>query len=198
MKPEELTKLYQSVRSIQEWLNFKIRTGKCSFGFVVELAQHLAHRVYNVHTIYDEIGILEGDNTRPSNTKPAKPFTRPPLVGLWHKHHHQARFMLKNLELEWKTEGFAAAALTPHIGRFVDEAAGEIAHEVVIGAFLRRAALRRLTSEFIVYERREDGSNYYLTLGSHGDYLNIRTRVDVYRHFDLEQENSANSEPDDR
>jgi hypothetical protein len=36
-----------------------------SNGVVVELAQYLISRGYNLHTIYDEIGILEGDDRRP-------------------------------------------------------------------------------------------------------------------------------------
>ncbi len=43
-----------------------------------------------------------------------------------------------------------------------------------------------MTGEFIVYERQENGSNYYLTLGSHGKYDEIRRRVDAYKQIDRE------------
>ena len=64
-------------------------------------------------------------------------------------------------------------ALAPHYGRRVEEAAGQIVHELVMKTFARRAAEQRMTGEFIVYERRTNGSNYYLTLGSHGEYPEI-------------------------
>ena len=79
-----LVKLEGAVRNVSEWLDMKMRTGQYSIGLVVELAQHLIGRGYNVHTIYDEIGILEGDDRRASLTKAAAPFQRPPLLGLWH------------------------------------------------------------------------------------------------------------------
>jgi hypothetical protein len=40
-------------------------------GWFWKLARHLIARTYNVHTIYDEIGILEGSDNRRSLTKPA-------------------------------------------------------------------------------------------------------------------------------
>ena len=54
--------------------------------------------------------------------------------------------------------------------------------------FARRAAERRMTGEFIVYERRTNGSNYYLTLGSHGEYPEIYARVEAYRKIDREHD----------
>jgi hypothetical protein len=45
-----------------------------------------------------------------------------------------------------------------------------------------------MTGEFIVYERRTNGSNYYLTLGSHGEYPEIYARVEAYRKIDREQD----------
>ena len=60
----------------------------------------------------------------------------------------------------------------------------QIAHEAVDGAYQRRALDRRITGEFIVYEPQPDGSNYYLTLGTHGEYDAIRARVDEYKAID--------------
>lgn len=73
----------------------------------------------------------------------------------------------------------------PHYGKYVHEFADQITHEMVIGAYERRARDRRITGEFIVYEPQPDGSNYYLTLGSHGEYDAIRARVDTYKEFDM-------------
>jgi hypothetical protein len=135
-----LVKLEGAVRDVSEWLDMKMRTGQYSIGLVVELAQHLVGQGYNVHTIYDEISILEGDDRRASLTKAAAPFRRPPLLGLWHKHHHQARFMSQNLLLELEQDGAVEDALAPYCGRRVEEAAGQIVHELVMKTFARRAA----------------------------------------------------------
>lgn len=173
-----------ALRDVRDWLDLKMRTGRYASGFAAELAAHMMSRHYSVHAIYDEIGILEGADARPSTTKPATPFVRPPLVGLWHKHHHQAQFLPKNLLQELYRPGTVEAACAPHLGRTVEEAAGAIAYELVIGAYTRRAAESRVTGEFIVYAPQPDGSNLYLTLGSHGDYAAIRSRVDAYKAFD--------------
>jgi hypothetical protein len=177
----------EAVREVRGWLDIKMRTGHYSFGLAVELAHHLIGRVYDVHNIYDEIGILEGGDIRPSSTKAAEQFKRPPLLGLWHKHHFQARFIPKNLRLEMMKEAAIETMLARCHGRNLDELAGQVAHEVVMGGFTRRAGEHRLTGEFIVYEHRADGSNYYLTLGAHGEYDEIRKRVDAYRQTDREQ-----------
>lgn len=173
-----------ALQDVRGWLDLKMRAGRYASGFAAELATHMLARNYSVHAIYDEIGILEGADTCRSNTKPATPFVRAPLVGLWHKHHHQAQFLLKNLHQELYRPGTVEAACAPHIGRTVEEVAGAIAYELVIGAYARRAAESRVTGEFIVYELGPDGANLYLTLGSHGDYATIRSRVDAYKAFD--------------
>lgn len=181
---EEEAALAAALQDVRGWLDLKMRTGRYAFGFAAELAGHMVARQYSVHSIYDEIGILEGTDTRRSSTKPAKAFERPPLVGLWHKHHHQAQFLLKNLRQELYRPGTIETACAPHIGRTVEEAAGSIAYELVIGAYTRRAAEGRVTGEFIVYEPGPDGANLYLTLGSHGDDAAIRSRVDAYKAFE--------------
>jgi hypothetical protein len=52
-----------------------------------------------------------------------------------------------------------------------------------MGAYERRVRNKKITGEFIVYEQT-DGSNYYLTLGKHGEWTEIRARVDKYKKFD--------------
>jgi len=183
---EVCAKLNEALAEVRGWLNLKRRSGKYAHGFLVELSFHAVARSYNVHAIYDEIGKLEGRDTRPSRTKKFRQM-RPPLRGLWHKHHFQARFIPQNLIDETERmvkDGRWEKMFAPHYGKDVDEFADQIAHEMVIGAYERRARDHRMTGEFIVYEPQSDGSNYYLTLGSHRDYDAIRTRVDTYKQFD--------------
>lgn len=77
----------ETIQDVCEWLDLKMGTGRYTFGLAFELAYHRVARFYHVHIIYDEIGILEGTDSRSSRTKEAKPFKDPPLLGLWHKHH---------------------------------------------------------------------------------------------------------------
>ena len=190
---EDMARLKDAVADVRGWLDVKLRTGRYSFGFVLELAQQAIGRTYNVHTIYDEIGKLEGSDSRPSMTKPAAPFTRSkPMKGLWHKHHHQARFIPTNLRLEMARPGAMQEALSPFMGRYVGEVAGEIAHATVISAYERRARDHRMTGEWIIFER-EPAGNYYLTLSTHEGETDEsrRARVEVYRTVDLELEAQA-------
>ncbi len=83
--------------------------------------------------------------------------------------------------------GVVEKALSPFIGRYVGEAAREIAHAMVIGACERRARDHRMTGEWIIFEREPSG-NYYLTLSMHEGETDEdrRARVEVYRTVDLE------------
>ena len=83
--------------------------------------------------------------------------------------------------------GVTEEALSPIIGRYVDEVAGEIAHAMVIGAYERRAHDHRMTGEWIIFEREPSG-NYYLTLSTHEGETDEerRVRVEAYRTVDLE------------
>lgn len=183
---ETCAKLNEYLTEIRGWLKVKQRNGRYAHGFLVELAVNSADRRFNVHAIYDEIGKLEGTDTTPSITKKPSQM-RPPLRGLWHKHYFQSNFIPRNLLEETEKmarDGRWEAMFAPHYGKYVHEIIDQIAHEMVIGAYERRAQDRRITGEFIVYERQADGSNYYLTLGRHGEWDAIRARVDEYMRFD--------------
>jgi hypothetical protein len=91
--PAEIADLEWACRNVCEWLNIKMRTRKYSVGLVVELAHFFIGRGYNVHPSTMKIGRLESIDRRPSITKAAEEFKRPPLIGLWHKHHNQACFI---------------------------------------------------------------------------------------------------------
>jgi hypothetical protein len=91
--PAEIADLEWACRDVCQWLNVKMRTGK--YSVVSWWNWHIIFigRGYNVHAIDDEIGRLESIDRRPSITKAAQEFKRPPLIGLWHKHHNQACFI---------------------------------------------------------------------------------------------------------
>ena len=181
----ELARFRYTVEDVRNWLDLKMKTGRCSFGFILELTLHRINQGYNVHTILDEIGRLEGTDARPSLTKPAEPFTGDVLRGLWHKHHQQTYFLAKNLILEMQRPDTIRNAIAPYFGRYVHEVAGEIAYDMTIGAYERRARQSRITGQWIVFEK-VNGANYYLTLGCHGEDEKIKAKVDAYRQFDNE------------
>jgi len=110
-----------------------------------------------------------------------------PLGGLLHKHYFQPSFIPQNLINEMEKmdkDGRWEAIFAPHYGKLVPEFIGQVLHQIVVGGYEQRACDRRITGEFIVYERQADGSNYYLTLGKHGEWDAIRARVDEYKKFD--------------
>ena len=181
-----------AVSEIQGWLSVKLRTGRASFGLVAELAFHMLNRIYDVHTIYDEIGMLEENDPRISSAKGAHQFKHQPLRGLWCKHHHQTNFLMANLMLEMNRASTVDSFLKNHIGEVMtQELIQNLVHELVLKNHHRRASEKRLTGEWIVYERVDD-KNYYLTLGHHeeGDDR-IKERVDAYRWLDANMANSS-------
>jgi hypothetical protein len=185
LSDEQLKRLQYEVTHVRTWLDMKLRAGRYSFGFMMELVWHCIQRRYNVHAIYDEIGWLEEPGTRRGITKPATPFKAAVLRGLWHKHHHQAASILENLRVEMQRRGVMENILLPHYGRYLDEVADQIAHAMTIGAYESRARDGRMTGDWIVYEPQVNGSNYYLTLGRHEESDEVlRARVEAYRGVD--------------
>ncbi|MBB2206489.1 hypothetical protein [Gluconacetobacter takamatsuzukensis] len=179
-------RLNRELSDIRSWLHVKRNHGLFSHRFLVELTFSALDQRFPLHAVYDEIGKLEGTDEQPSMTKKPRQM-RKPLKGLWHKHYFGPNFMMRNLIDETERmakDGRWDAMFSPHIGKFLSEFMPQVSHEMVMGAFQTRACERRVTGEFLVYERRPDGSNYYLTLGMHGDWDAIRTRVDEYKEFD--------------
>lgn len=164
---------------IRENLNLHVRTGRYSIGLVQELAEIVERRSGNVFAIFDEIAFLEGTSgVRPSLTKPHAMFERPPLIGLWHKHYHQASFLAQNILNHWRANDFTAYAVKTVSKTTVpqDKLLGALVHEFVMGGYRERSRSRRLTGQWIVYVRRPE-VNTYLTLGTHGDDAAIHERV---------------------
>lgn len=185
-KLERCTQLNRALTEARTCLKHKLLNGRCAHGLLIELATATAARLPNVQAVYHEIGKLEGTDALPGNTKgPSK--MRPPLRGLWHKHYFHPGFMAHNLANEldrMAKDGRGETIFSPHYGKDLGEVADQILHQIIIGGYEQRARDRKITGEFIVYEKLKDGSNYYLTLGVHGDWDEIRARVDFYRQFD--------------
>lgn len=183
---ELCAKLNSELNEVCWWLDLKMRSGRCAHGFLAELSVKSAGRLIDVYAIYDEIGKLEGADIRPSMTKRPRQM-RGVLRGLWHKHYFEPRFILRNLMNETEEmvkDGRWEEMFTPHYGKYVHEFIDQVSYQIVVGAYERRARDQRITGEFFVYERLPDGSNYYLTLGTHGEWDAIRHRVEPYKSFD--------------
>lgn len=174
------------IQDVCEWLDLKMGTGRYTFGLAFELAYHMAERFYHVHLIYDEIGILEGTDPRSSRTKDAAPFEKPPLLGLWHKHHFQPYFIGKNLRNELRYS--FKKSIEKHIGSKVEDFAGILSYDLSIGAYRDRSDRMKLTGEWIVFEKDINYEKYYLSLGEHRDRKDdilLRKKVTRYKIIDI-------------
>jgi hypothetical protein len=185
LSAKELACWNSELQEILDWFRRNAPKAKWSIGFVFELASHALGWGYNTFAILDEIGAIERPSTNPCVTKPAAVFQKPPLKGLWHKHHAQARFMMENIRLELTRPGAMEAIFEPYLGKTVADVVNEFVHDMVVDSYSKRAQDKRITGEFIVFEKLPDGRNYYITLGSHGEYQDIASRVEIYRQMDL-------------
>lgn len=170
-KPDEQTDFQARLRATYEEMAGRLRrvmrSGRFSFRFQLDLALCDVTGQYNTLEIVDEVARLEGSDSRPSPTKPERPFKGEHLSGLWHKHHFQARFIPRNLLNELRRSDVVKRALSPHIGEIISqEVISHLVHEAVVGNFEARGQAQRLTGEWIVF-RKEDGRNRYLTLATH-------------------------------
>lgn len=131
-------------------------------------------RILDTHAVADAIRAVEsGQASRIAKGESA--FTRRPLKGFWHTHFFCARFMAKNLALEWGvapgkgknlermlSEEFARKTS----GTFTPELINRISARLVDEAYTKRAGDGRLTGEWIVYAKQA-GRRIYLTLATH-------------------------------
>ena len=172
---------------VQERSREILRGGTLSIGFLLELAIFQLNRSLNVFTIFDAVTRLEGDLTRNTQiTAPTRYERNEPLSGLWHAHFFDARFLVKNLENE-NSKKRVRELMRPYIGRFVGEVAGQIAHEMTVGAFERRASRGALTGECIVFDALPE-RNYYLTVRRHREVDQaVAARIAEYRAADRER-----------
>lgn len=151
--------------------------------FTMQLAYLQWQRLLDAYAIVHELRVLEGEPGLISRTKPPTAFQRPPLVGLWHKHHFDPYFILKNLSthLGGLTHGRGLdhavnAVFGESNERAVEEVVGQLASRLIDQTFFERLQKGRLTGEWIVYARRTEG-NYYLTLGSHREAATLADRI---------------------
>lgn len=104
----------------------------------------------------------------PHGIKPAAPFVRSPLRGLWHKHWFSARFVPNNLlaaahrkdSLDWIWE------IANEGDVLTEEIINELTHRMTTVAFYERHSAKQITGEWIIFLPR-GGLNYYLCLGTH-------------------------------
>jgi len=154
---------------------------------VIELFGGCKSGRLNPAKVIHEIKALEGIGA-PSQLKPAIPFKRPPLKGLWHKHYLEDGLssMAFNLKRGFDKYGIPLfkqrmreAQETGEERYVTTEDCKLLADDVVQGNWMRLASASALTGEWIVYAQHE-GANYYLCIGRHdsGDD-NLRKQIDA-------------------
>lgn len=179
-----------AVALVERDLGRALATGTYSRGFRDELALHVEHGTFNVGSILDEIAILEGIRPGPSQTKEAAPFKGRYLLGFWHKHHAQTRFLPQNARLEVNRDKTVERVLRRHVGKEVtaETLSSELAHAVVWEKLTTRGAQGRMTGEWIVFAKTQVGHRY-LTLACHdeGDEQ-VMDRITTYQALNAQPE----------
>lgn len=183
----------ENYREAEDWLGFKLSSGRCARAFVAQIAQGFENKQpiklgdysfwLDPHCVLDEIEILERTRSTRSRTKTEKRLRYGELAGLYHKHWTQASFMPVNLKNEAEKNGemriLRALRRTFEDGEYDgkilgDDQAKAIAHELIISAYEDRTRGSEkgqngsLTGQWIVYAKH-GGANYYLTLGLHDE-----------------------------
>jgi hypothetical protein len=109
-----------------------------------------------------------GEKSR--GVKPATPFGKLPLKGLWHKHFFSAHFLVNNIVLGHGKDGLEKlinevfdAAKSPIV---THEMIKEVAHRATHDPLEKRDAAGKLTGEWIIFIKH-DGKNYYLCVNTH-------------------------------
>jgi hypothetical protein len=122
----------------------------------------IAARLGDVAKIDAELRGLEGTFGRSTGTRPAEPFARLPLKGLWKKHYLVGgrRSFAMNVRLGGGKKGrefrrIVASRHNPDTNHLPpQEVAGHIAHDVV-QLYADRARAQELTGEWIVFAKHE-------------------------------------------
>ncbi len=134
------------------------------------------NRVINVHQMMDEIRWCEGLG-RATQTKEASVFRKEPLKGLWKTHFTDASFIVKNIGIHMGLENEGNKKLDKLIseafaqnttGIVDDQFISSIATGMSFGVLAERAKGKKLTGEWIVFQKYKE-KNYYLTLAAHDE-----------------------------
>jgi hypothetical protein len=120
----------------------------------------------NPRSILKSIKDLEAEEYS-QGIKPAAPFNKLPLKGLWHKHFFSAHFLASNILL-----GLGKTGLEKLVTNVIDpskstpEMINEMADRVTHEPLESRRSLGKLTGEWIIFIKQE-GKNYYLSINTH-------------------------------
>lgn len=181
------------LRYAQEYLYLNsLELERVSTVFLMQTLKLQINRVVNIHSIIEEIKVLEGISSK-SFTKKAESFKREPLKGLYKKHFFNARFLLRNINSHYGID-FGG-------NKFLDEvikesftkadAANHFAHNYIVGAYESRVRQSKVTGEWIVFQKFE-GKNYYLTLAAHteeDDLIYERVKMSYEMDFNFLNKN---------
>jgi hypothetical protein len=133
----------------------------------------LESRRGEVQDVIDEIESLEGLR-RPLNTKPAAPFRKPPLKGLWHKHFSTSRHIIHNIGERWGMATGGNKDLDAMIteaglqsGSDMQAVISRVVHRFVIDGASDRSQATRMTGDWIIFAKNQSNENIYLDLATH-------------------------------
>ena len=179
----------------------KIAPGRCSQLLIAELMLWNEFYGHEPFQVTDQIKALENTDST-STTKPPTEFRRKPLKGLWHKHFFDAHFVGHNLSNEWKAgkklenmikEVFESAESEV----ITEDMMSEVSHRLIQGAMESRDEEKRLTGEWIVFDKHDDG-NRYLCLARHADgdeaiHAKLKALVfpeypDMFNKYDIQED----------
>jgi len=123
----------------------------------------------NCQAVLDTVKNLEEGEPK-SGVRPATRFKRPPLKGLWHKHHYSGANLPMNVANNLTEEKIADVAERLKGEDFAPEDMearyrGE-AMKLVTSSLAHRSQNQSLTGEWIIFAK-SDAGNLYLSLGHH-------------------------------
>jgi hypothetical protein len=166
----------------------RIAPGRYSILLVLGIFGGFKSGCLNPAKVIHEINALEGIGN-PSRLKPPIQYKYPPLKGLWHKHYLEDGLsaIAINIQKGLKKYGLplfkqrTQEAKEAGEERYVSiEDVKSLVDDAVHGNWMRLAAAKALTGQWIVYAQHE-GKNYYLCLGTHekSQHENLRRQIDA-------------------
>ena len=166
-----------------------IDISRISSSFIVQIIQLRAGGSIETVNIVKAIKSLE-NNKNTISTKSEDCFKHQPLKGLYKKHFFDANFVLKNIGTYWGM-GFGGndkldkmikqSFAKSKTGYCDDRLNASIISQLTFGAIKDRTRSKKLTGEWIIYQKYQN-KNYYLTIASHDEKdIDIHKRIkDIY------------------